>query len=92
MIKHFTAEKARVMANNSKASSRLVKNALRSIKHAAKKGRYNLILHYTKWDDTIASEICNELEALGYATSLKYWQLAIYVSWRSLGRMNKCPS
>ena len=81
-MQKFTAKKARAMANNSKTPRRLVKNALRSIKRAAKKGRYSLTLQYTKWDEIIANGVCNELGALGYTAFTDCWRSAIYVSWR----------
>ena len=70
------------MANNSKILRRLVKSALRDIKHAAKKGRYSLTIQYTKWDETIANGICNELGALGYTAFTDCLRPAIYISWR----------
>ena len=82
MSKLITAEEARNMANNSKILRRLVKSALRDIKHAAKKGRYSLTIQYTKWDETIANGICNELGALGYTAFTDCLRPAIYISWR----------
>ena len=82
MSKLITAEEARDMANNSKILRRLVKNALRDIKHAAKRGRYSLTIQYIKWDETIANGICNELKALGYTAFTDCLRPAIYISWR----------
>lgn len=82
MKKSITAEEARDMANKSKILKRLVKNALRDIKHAAKRGRYSLTIQDTKWDETIANGICNELGALGYTAFTDCWRSTIYISWR----------
>lgn len=80
-MQEFTAKEARDMANNSKILRRLVKNALRDIKHAAKRGRYSLTIQYIKWDETIANGICNELKALGYTAFTDCWRPVIYISW-----------
>lgn len=81
-MKEFTAKEARDMADKSEAVSREVRSILRSIKRAAKKGRYSLSISYSKWDDVIAERICENLRELGYRAWTDIWRAVIYVSWK----------
>jgi hypothetical protein len=81
-MKEFTAKEAREMANNSGTVSRETHSILRSIKRAAKRGRYNLNLSYSDWDNVIAKRVCENLRELGYKAYTDSWRPAIYVSWK----------
>lgn len=81
-MKEFTAKEARDMANKSGTVSRETRSILRSIKRAAKEGRYSLSASYSEWDNTIAEKICENLEGLGYRAWTDTWRAAIYVSWK----------
>lgn len=81
MSKLITAKEARDMANKSGRVSRKTRSILRSIKRAAKRGRYNLNLFYSDWDNVIAEKICENLRELGYMAYTDTWRSAIYVSW-----------
>ena len=81
-MKEFTAKEARNMADKSRVVSRKVRSILRSIKRAAKRGGYSLGISYSKWDDTTAGKICENLEGLGYRAWTDTWRAAIYVSWK----------
>lgn len=78
----LTAKEARNMADKSRVVSREVRSILRSIKRAAKRGRYSLGISYSKWDDTTAGKICENLKGLGYRAWTDTWRAAIYVSWK----------
>ena len=80
-MKEFTAKEARAMANKSGVASRMTRSILRDIKHAAKRGRYNLNLSYSDWDNVIAEKICENLRELGYTAYTDTWRSAIYISW-----------
>ena len=81
MIKHFTAEEARDMANKSGVVSRNTRSILRSIKRVAKRGRYSLNIPYSDWDDVVVEKICANLKGLGYKACADVWRAAIYISW-----------
>ena len=81
-MKEFTAKEARDMANKSGTVSRETRSILRSIKRAAKRGRYNLNLSYSDWDSVVAERICENLKELGYKACTDVWRAAIYISWR----------
>ena len=81
MSKLITAKEARDMANKSGRVSRKTRSILRSIKRAAKRGRYNLNLSYSDWDNVIAEKICENLRELGYMAYTDTWRSAIYISW-----------
>lgn len=80
-MKEFTAKEARDMANKSGTVSRETRSILRSIKRAAKRGRYSLSVSYSKWDNTIAEKIGENLMGLGYKVRINLWRDAIYISW-----------
>ena len=77
----FTAKEARDMANKSGTVSRETRSILRSIKRAAKRGRYNLNLSYSDWDSVVAERVCENLKGLGYKACPDVWRAAIYISW-----------
>jgi hypothetical protein len=81
MIKHFTAKEARDMANKSGVVSRKTHSLLRSIKRAAKRGRYSLNVSYSDWDNAVVEKICKNLKELGYEACADVWRAAIYISW-----------
>ena len=81
MTKHFTAEEARAMANKSGVVSRETRSLLRSIKRAAKRGRYSLNVSYSDWDSVVVERICENLKGLGYKACGDVWRAAIYISW-----------
>lgn len=81
MTKHFTAEEARAMANKSGVVSRETRSLLRSIKRAAKRGRYSLNVSYSDWDSVVVERICENLKGLGYKACADTWRAAIYISW-----------
>lgn len=80
-MKEFTAKEARDMANKSGTASREARFILRSIKRAAKKGRYSLSFSYSEWDSVIAKKICENLRDLGYKAYSDFLRAAIYISW-----------
>lgn len=80
-MKEFTAKEARDMANKSGMVSRETRSILRSIKRAAKRGRYELNLSYSDWDSVVAERICENLKELGYKACPDVWRTAIYISW-----------
>lgn len=80
-MKEFTAQEARDMVNNSGVVSRETRSVLRDIKRAAKRGRCNLSVSYSRWDDMIAAKICENLGELGYKARLDLWRPIIYISW-----------
>ena len=80
-MKEFTAKEARDMANKSGTVSRETRSILRSIKRAAKRGRYNLNLSYSDWDSVVAERACENLKGLGYKACTDAWRTAIYISW-----------
>lgn len=81
-MKEFTAKEARDMANKSGLTSRETRSILRSIKRAAKGGKYCLIVSYSKWDGMIAEMVCENLRGLGFEARSDAWRTAIYVSWK----------
>ena len=81
MIKHFTAEEARNMANKCEVASRKTRSILRDIKRAAKRGRYSLNISYSDWDSVVVDKICENLNRLGYIALDDTWRAAIYISW-----------
>jgi hypothetical protein len=81
-MKEFTAKEARDMANKSGAVSRETRSILRSIKRAAKRGRYSLKLSYSEWDSVVAEKICENLKGRGYRAYADNWKSAIYISWQ----------
>ena len=81
MIKHFTAEEARNMANKCEVASRKTRSISRIIKRAAKRGRYNFNISYPDWDDVVVERICENLKGLGYKACGDVWRAAIYISW-----------
>lgn len=81
-MKEFTAKEARDMANKSGVVSRETRSILRSIKRAAKRGRYSLNISYSDWDSVVAERICENLKGLGYRACTDLWRAAIYVSWK----------
>lgn len=81
MTKYFTAEEARAMANKSGVVSRETRSLLRSIKCAAKRGRYSLNVSYSDWDSVVVERICENLKGLGYKACDDAWRAAIYISW-----------
>lgn len=81
MTKHFTAEEARAMANKSGVVSRETRSLLRSIKRAARRGRYSLNVSYSDWDSVVVERICENLKGLGYEACADVWRAAIYISW-----------
>lgn len=85
-MKEFTAKEAKDMANKSRMVSRETRSVLRSIKRAAKRGRYSLKLAYSEWDGVIAERICENLKGLGYRACADDWRSAIYISWQGEGR------
>ena len=78
----LTAKEARNMADKSRVVSREVRSILRSIKRAARRGRYNLNISYSDWDSVVAERICENLRELGYRASTDIWRAAIYISWK----------
>lgn len=80
-MKEFTAKEARDMANKSGVASRKTRSILRSIKRAAKRGRYSLNLSYSVWDSVVVEKICKNLKELGYRAYSDNWRAAIYISW-----------
>ena len=80
-MKKFTAKEARDMANKSGVVSRKTNSILRSIKRAAKRGRYGLNLSYSDWDSAVVEKICENLKELGYNAYTDAWRTAIYISW-----------
>lgn len=80
-MKEFTAKEARDMANKSGTVSRETRSILRSIKRAAKRGRYELNLSYSDWDSVVVEGICENLKRLGYKAYEDAWRTAIYISW-----------
>ena len=87
-MKEFTAEEARDMANKSGVTSRETRSILRSIKRAAKRGRYSLNVSYSGWDSVIAKRTCESLRGLGYEVCSD-GRTAIYISWRKPGEEDK---
>ena len=81
MTKLITAKEARDMANKSGVVSRKTRSILRSIKRAAKRGRYGLNISYSDWDSVVAERICENLKGLGYKACTDVWRAAIYISW-----------
>ena len=81
-MKEFTAKEARNMADKSRVVSREVRSILRSIKRAAKRGRYSLNISYSDWDSVVAERICENLKGLGYRACADVWRTAIYISWK----------
>ena len=81
-MKEFTAKEARDMANKSGMVSRETRSILRSIKRAAKRGRYSLNISYSDWDSVVAERICENLKGLGYTAFADVWRTAIYISWK----------
>jgi hypothetical protein len=81
-MQEFTAKEVRDMANKSGTVSRETRSILRSIKRAAKRGRYNLNLSYSDWDSVVAERICKNLKGLGYKACVDEWRTAIYISWK----------
>ena len=80
-MKEFTAKEARDMANNSGVVTRETRSILRSIKRAAKRGKYSLSISYSKWDGVIAEMMCKNLRDLGYKARIDFWRPIIYVTW-----------
>lgn len=78
----LTAKEARNMVDKSGVASRETRSILRSVKRAAKRGKYNLNISYSEWDSTIAERICENLRGLGYRACADVWRAAIYVSWK----------
>lgn len=78
----LTAKEARNMADKSGVTSREVRSILRSIKRAAKRGRYSLKISYSDWDSVVTERICENLKELGYRAWTDTWRAAIYVSWK----------
>ena len=78
----LTAKEARDMADKSGVTSREVRSILRSIKRAARRGRYNLNISYSDWDSVVAERICENLKELGYMACTDVWRSIIYVSWK----------
>ena len=81
-MKEFTAKEARDMANKSGVASRETRFILRSIKRAAKRGKYNLNISYSTWNSAVVKRICENLKELGYRAYTDIWRAAIYISWR----------
>lgn len=81
-MKEFTAKEARDMVDKSGVVSRETRSILRSIKRAAKRGRYNLNISYSDWDSVVAEKICENLKGLGYRACADIWRTVIYVSWK----------
>lgn len=81
-MKEFTAKEARDMVDKSGVVSRETRSILRSIKRAAKRGRYNLNISYSDWDSVVAEKICENLKGLGYRACTDIWRAVIYVSWK----------
>ena len=81
-MKEFTAKEARDMANKTGTVSRETRSILRSIKRAAKRGRYSLSVSYSEWDSVVAEKICENLRELGYKACADAWRTAIYISWK----------
>lgn len=81
-MKEITAKEARDMANKSGVASRETRSILRSIKRAAKRGKYNLNISYSTWDNAVVKRICENLKELGYRACADLWRAAIYISWR----------
>ena len=81
-MKEFTAKEARDMADKSGVTSREVRSILRSVKRAARRGRYNLNISYSDWDSVVAEKICENLRELGYRACTDIWRAVIYVSWK----------
>ena len=81
-MKNFTAKEARDMADKSGVALRETRSILRSIKRAAKRGRYSLAISYSKWDSVVAKRVCENLTELGYKACTDFWRAAIYISWK----------
>lgn len=81
-MKEFTAKEARDMANKSGTVSRETRSILRSIRRAAKRGKYGLNISYSEWDSVVAERICENLKELGYKACTDVWRAAIYISWK----------
>ena len=84
-MKEFTAKEARDMANKSGVVSRATRSILRSIKRAAKRGRYSLNIPYPDWDSVVVGKVCDNLKGLGYTAFADDWRAAIYISWKGEG-------
>ena len=84
-MKEFTAKEARDMANKSRTVSRETGSVLRSVKRAAKRGRYSLKISYSDWDGVVAEGVCENLKGLGYRACGDGWARAIYISWQEEG-------
>lgn len=82
MSKLITAKEARDMADKSGVVSRETRSILRSIKRAAKRGKYSLSISYSSWDSVVAKRICENLRELGYRACTDIWRAAIYISWK----------
>lgn len=81
-MKEFTAKEARDMADKSGVVSRETRSILRSIKRAAKRGKYSLNISYSTWNNAVVKRICENLRELGYRACADLWRAAIYISWR----------
>lgn len=82
MTKLTSAKEARDMANKCGVASRETRSILRSVKRAAKRGRYSLNLRYSDWDGVVVERICENLKGLGYKACADVWRAAIYISWK----------
>lgn len=82
MAKLITAKEARDMVNKSGVISRKTRSILRSVKRAARRGRYNLDISYSNWDSVVAERICENLRELGYRAYTDILRPIIYVSWK----------
>lgn len=89
MAKLITAKEARNMANKSGLVSRNTRSILRSIKRAARKGKYSLNISYSVWDSVVAKKICENLKGLGYIACTDSWRAAIYISWKEEEKNDK---
>lgn len=80
-MKEFTAKEAKDMASKSGVVSRKTRSILRSIKCAARRGRYSLNVLYSDWDSVVVERVCENLKGLGYKACADVWRTAIYISW-----------
>lgn len=85
MVKLITAKEARDMANKSGLVSRNTRSILRSIRRAARRGKYHLNISYSVWDGVVAEKICENLKGLGYRAYTDSWRAAIYIYWKEEG-------
>lgn len=81
-MKEFTAKEAKDMADKPGVASRETRSILRSIKRAAKRGKYSLNIFYSDWDSVIVKRVCENLGELGYRAFADDWRTAIYISWK----------